>query len=86
MYTGISPSVALPNHAPASHLSSTAASDAPLTSTQIAALGVQPLPPDHPFYSEVKAQIYDPTMEIAASGKSVSLNLDSQASMTIHEY
>jgi hypothetical protein len=41
-----------------------------LTSTQIAALNGQPLPPDHPFYSEVRAHIHESESGTTSTGKS----------------
>lgn len=76
---GFSPE-ALPNHAPGSQFNVTANDDSPLTSTQIAAFGGQPLPPDHPFYLEMRAQIHDAALETASQGESMSLVLSRRLS------
>jgi hypothetical protein len=70
--TGFPPG-ALPGHAPASHFNTTRNYESRLTSTQIAALGGQPLSPDHPFYLEMRAQINDSMMETASQGELLSL-------------
>ncbi|ERF76747.1 hypothetical protein EPUS_02286 [Endocarpon pusillum Z07020] len=60
------PPVGLPNHAPASQFNVTTGGVTPLTPTQIAAFEGQPLPPDHPYYSEVRAHIHDTTSGTAS--------------------
>ncbi len=79
--SGVFPPMALSSHAPASQSSSSTDDDAPLTSTQIAAFGGQALPPDHPLYSEVTAQIHGPGLETASRSKSVSVNSKPDASV-----
>ena len=69
------PPAALPNHASASQFSTIAHHGSPLTSTQIAAFGGQPLSPDHPFYLEMRAQINDSMLETASQGELMSLIL-----------
>jgi hypothetical protein len=66
-------STALSKHGPASQFSATAQDDSSLTSTQIAAYGGQPLPPDHPFYLEMRAQINDSMLETSSQGELMSL-------------
>jgi hypothetical protein len=67
------PPAALPNHASVSQFNITAHHESPLTSTQIAAFGGQPLSPDHPFYLEMRAQINDSMLETASQGELMSL-------------
>lgn len=40
----------------------------PLTSTQVAAVDGQPLPPDHPFSSQMKEQIYNSVAQTQLNG------------------
>jgi hypothetical protein len=67
--------------APSAQFSSSTDDDTFPTSTQIAASGGQPLPPDHPFCSEVTAHLHDPVFETAVNGKSSSIKLKSDAFM-----
>lgn len=69
------PPVGLPNHAPASQFNVTTGDVIPLTPTQIAAFEGQPLPPDHPYYLEVRAHIHGTTSGTASQGKSTSPTL-----------
>jgi hypothetical protein len=71
--------MALPCQPSAPPFSSSTEDQAPLTSTQIAAFGGQPLPPDHPFYSEVKEHYSDPNLDIASRGMWIYGNLELKA-------
>lgn len=83
---GVFPSVALQDYTAASQFSSPTANDTSLTSTQIAALCGQPLPPDHPFYSEVQAQINDFQSESASKGESMSVHFQSKSVVLDAQY
>jgi hypothetical protein len=76
---GVFPLTALQNNEASSQFSSSTDNFTHLTSTQIAAFGGQPLPPDHPFYSEMKGHIYDGGSGTDSNGKSIPVKLKSEA-------
>lgn len=78
MHGAALPPEGLSNRAPASQFNTTTDNNTPLTSTQIAAFEGQPLPPDHPYYSEVRAHIHDHTSGISSQGESTSPTLKSK--------
>jgi hypothetical protein len=75
---GVFHPTALPNNEASSQFSSPTENVTHLTSTQIAAFGSQPLPPDHPFYSEMKGHVYDGGSGTDSNGKSTPIKLKSE--------
>lgn len=72
MHGAALPPGGLSDHAPTSQFNVTTDDITPLTPTQIAAFEGQPLPPDHPYYSEVRAHIHDHISGTASQGESTS--------------